>query len=337
MPGDHPTAADDHDDAGLITVSRGDISRALSKRKPSLSELATLGAELALGPLQLAALLGGKADLRLTQEQADNLRASAASAVAGTNEAASDDVTQSASLCGSSGTPSGGSPTPTPAPKVASVTTTSSAFSETDAGTTMKSDTVGSGTVAIRRDVKGNVGTRAIVNAFALTYKGSDSADAHWLQFIHREIIGIDSAGTATPLVQAITSSGTRGGSYDLTQGGDATKFGTPVEANYNTDTTSSTDPFYEAGGANNRSAGETTIFDKPSAHAAVQTAFANGAVRVISRAHFDTFLVQTDIASASTTPAPVTALNSAGAASALPGTIQKRFHAQFPTFNFIK
>ena len=342
--------ARDHEDGGTITVDRAEIARALAKRKPSLGELAALGAELALGPVQLAALLGGCADLRLTPTQLANLKASAAAALAGTKEAESEDGTSSASLCGSTGTPSGASPAPTTAPTVPSVTASHTGFTETAAGTTLQTDTVGAGAVTIRRDVEGTVGTRTIVNAFALSYKGADSADAHWLQFIHREIIGIDSAGTATPLTDAITTSGTRGGSYALTPGGTATTFGTPGAANYNTDSASATDPFYEAGFAANRAAGETSMFDKPAAHGKVNAAFANGAARVISRAHFDTFLVQTDkvtyhssltvaydFASATATPAPTTTLHAAGAASALPSTIQQRFHAQYPAFTFIK
>jgi hypothetical protein len=85
-------------------------------------------------------------------------------------------------------------------------------------------------------------------------------------------------------------------------------------------------------------------------ADARVQAAFAAGATRVISRAHFDTYLITTDhvvyhvqlsvlydFASAAATPSPVTSMNAAGAATALPSEIAQRFHAQFPSFSFIK
>lgn len=119
---------------------------------------------------------------------------------------------------------------------------------------------------------------------------------------------------------------------------------------NYNTDTAGS-DPFYESGGINNRTADATTMYDQPSAiDARVQAAFAAGAIRVISRAHFDTFLVTSDHvayrvqisvvydhASATATPSPVTTMTSAGAAATLPVVIKERFDEQWPAFNFIK
>jgi hypothetical protein len=334
-------------DAGLLTISRADIMKGLAKRKPEMGEVLQLASELALAPSQVMALMAGQADLRLTQAQYDDLRASIASALAGSEEA---ETVDAASLCGSSSSPA---PTTTTATTVPPVTGTKTTVTETTAGTKVRDNVaVGAGTVTIRTDVQAKVGSRTFQNMFALTYKGADSADAHWLQFIHREVIGIDEHGAATPQTGTVGSSGTKGGrSYDLTPGGTATAYGTPAQGNYNTDTASASDPFYESSGAGNRAADATTIYDNPNASPPfVQRAFSNGAKRVVSRAHFDTFLVQVDkvsyhssltmtydLASAADAAAPTTVLNSGASATALPSTIQARFHAQFPAFNFIK
>jgi hypothetical protein len=205
----------------------------------------------------------------------------------------------------------------------------------------------GSGTVTVRTDVKGTYPGGSRDHLFAINYKGTDSKDNHWLQFIHREILGVHADSSVHAQTGSIT---TTGGSYKLTTGGTATANGTPVKDNYNTDTAGS-DPFYESGGINNRTADATTMYDQPSAiDARVQAAFAAGATRVISRAHFDTFLVTSDhvayrvqisvvydYASATATPSPVTTMTSASAAVALPAVIKERFDEQWPAFNFIK
>lgn len=332
----------------LITVDRGQIAQALKSPLAGPSAANAVGSALHLNATQISALVGGASDLQLTKEQYANLHTSITqlyrqSQTKG-SEKSGETTDVAGSLCGSSA-----SPTPTAAPKktVPSVTGTNTHVTETSAGTKTKEEKVGSGTVTVRTDVKGTFGGSAD-HLFALTYKGSDSKDAHWLQFIHREILGIHADGTAHAQTGNIT---TTGGTYKLTTGGTATTNGAPGKDNYNTDTASATDPFYEAGGLNNRSADSTTMYDLPGpADARVQAAFAAGATRVISRAHFDTFLVNTDhvvyhvkidvvydFSSAAATPAPVSSMPSAGAAAGLPATIQEKFHAQFPSFNFIK
>jgi hypothetical protein len=338
-----PTSEPEHEGASttdLLTISRGQIGEALRSPLASASAAQALGAALQLSSAQIASLVSGRSDLQLTQEQYDNLRTSVTRLYQSTNTEAQDAT--SGSTCGSSG-----SPAPTVATKVAPVTTTVTHVTETSPGTTTKTEAVGSGTVTVRTDVHGTFGGSAD-HLFALTYKGSDSQDNHWLQFIHREIIGIHSDGTAHAQTGSIT---TTGGSYQLTTGGTVTSRGAPGKNNYNTDTASTTDPFYEVGGINNRSADATTIYDQPSAaDARVQAAFAAGATRVISRAHFDTYLitvdhvvyhvqisVEYDFSSSTATPSPVSAMNAAGAATALPAAIAERFHAQFPSFSFLK
>lgn len=324
--------------ADLVTISRGQIAEALRSPMASASAANALGASLGLTPLQIAALVAGRSDLKLTQTQYENLRRSVTELYQSRGTEAQD----GGSTCGSSG-----SPTTTTGSKVAPVTTTNSTVTETTAGTTTHTEAVGSGTVTVRTDIKGTFGGSAD-HLFAFSYKGTDSADNHWLQFIHREIVGIHADGSAHPQVGSITTSG---GSYQLTPGGTATTNGVPGQANYNTDTASSTDPFYEAGFINNRTADSTMMYDQPSAAVSrVQAAFAAGATRVISRAHFDTYLItvdhvvyhvqltmEYDFTSATANPAPVSTMGAAGAATALPATIAAKFHAQFPAFAFIK
>jgi hypothetical protein len=327
-----------------VMVSKADIRRALSSPLIAPTAAQEVGAALQLAPDQLSALMGGSADLHLSQSQYQSLVLS----VNSLRKAASKDDKNAkpddgaGSLCGSSASPA---PAATPSPKVASVTTTKTDVTESAAGTTGKTEKVGVGTVTVRSDVKGDIGGTTYDHLFAISYKGSDSKDVHWLQFIHREIIGIHDDGPHAQTGNITTS----GGTYALTPGGDATKNGTPAKGNYNTDTAAS-EPFYEAGFAANRTADATTMYDLPSAaDARVQAAFAAGAKRVISRCHFDTFMINTDhvaykvnvdivydFASSTAKPAPVTTVGG-GAASGLPATIAQRFHEQFPAYNYIK
>jgi hypothetical protein len=340
----------------LVRVSGGEIAQMFGGHEPDAEGMALIAADLHLTPAEVAALVAGHSDLELTPAQYSQLRDSIASSYA---ETEADQDGASGSLCGTS-KPSPKPVTKSPAPtstssgssstakSVPSVTTTSSTVGETATGTTVHTGTVGVGTVTVRTDVQGTIGSTTYKHLFALSYKGADSKDAHWLQFIHREIVGINADGSAHPQTGSVTTSG---GSYALTPGGTATANGTPAAGNYNTDTASASDPFYEAAFAANRTADSSTMYDQPSAiDSRVQAAFSAGANKVVSRAHFDTFLVQKDkvtyqssltveytFNSSTATPSPVTSLDSGGAASSLPAAIQTRFHAQFPAFNYIK
>jgi hypothetical protein len=342
----------------LVQLSGGEIAQMLGGLDPDAEGMALIAADLQLTQAEVATLVSGHSDLELTPAQYSQLRDSIASRYA--QSEAESDQKSSGSLCGTS------KPSPKPATKssaptstssssgststaksVPPVTTTASQVSETAAGTTAHTGKVGVGTVTVRTDVQGTIGSTTYKHLFALSYKGKDSKDAHWLQFIHREIIGINADGSAHPQTGSVT---TTGGSYDLTPGGTATTNGTPAASNYNTDSASSTDPFYEAAGANNRTADASTMYDLPGAiNSRVQAAFSAGAKKVVSRAHFDTFLVQKDkvtyqssltieytFNSSTATPSPVSTLDSAGAASSLPATIRTRFHSQYSAFNYI-
>lgn len=291
---------------------------------------------------EIAALRAGSA-LVMTPAQEASLRASLAAAYArvpGRGGGGAQDA--SASICGSSG-----NPTPT-AQHVPAVTGTRTDATETAAGTTAHTGSVGGGTVTLRQDVRVDVDGAARPPAFAVSYQGPDSQNAHWLQFIWREIIQKDGSNNVTAMTGPITSNV---GTYDLTTGGTLTTPGAPAQSNFNTDSLSTTDPFYEAGALANRTADATTMYDHPSsANTFVQRAFANGATEVTSRAHFNTFLVQTDhvtyrtqtnvewhFTSAAATPAPAFSTGSNGAATALsPDALRDRFRAQFPAFSFI-
>ena len=188
-------------------------------------------------------------------------------------------------------------------------------------------------------------------NNFALTYTGKDADDARWLQFVWREVIGVDDKNVSTPVKDSITTSG---GTYDLTDNGTDAKPGTPAKKNYNTDSKDSSVPFYESSFESDRTADSTKMIDLPGAALGpVKGAFKAGAKKVVSRAHFTTFLVkgrkitfQTAIgivwdfqkkADADAPPNGVHTVSGSTAASALPATIAERFHEQYPAYKDIK
>lgn len=221
-----------------------------------------------------------------------------------------------------------------------------------NAGKLEHTSKVGDGTVAIHTGQElAREGAPDGDNNFALTYTGKDSDNARWLQFIWREIVGLDDKDASTPVKETITTSG---GTYDLTDNGTYTTPGTPAKNNYNTDCPNTSDPFYEAFGEADRTADSTKMIDLPGpAVSQVKGAFRGGAKKVASRAHFTTFLVkgraitfQTAIniawdfqkkEDANSPPKGVHQVSGSGAASALPKTIAERFHEQYPAFKDIK
>ena len=183
---------------------------------------------------------------------------------------------------------------------------------------------------------------------FSLSYEGKDAGRMRWLQFIWREVIGIDDKGASKPLTGAIT---TAVGEYQLTQGGSSTKFGVPKKENINTDSSSPTDPFMEAAGTADRTAESTTLYDQPGAGLdRVADAFAQGAKQVVSRAHAADFLVKdekevqfqketdiewsfTDKGQVVTPPKGKEVMGKGGAAPALPAPMCQRLAEQYPAF----
>jgi hypothetical protein len=343
---DHAAAARGGQEAGedQLVYSAAQLQAIIRQSGIAEAEIERMVIDAGLTTQQIAALRSGSA-LALTPEQDASLRASLATVYARAPGEQSNDGVQDGSTCGCSGNPSA----PPTHQTVPAVTSTVTHATEQTAGTTVHTGNVGGGTVTVRQDLRVQVGGTTRPPAFAIGYQGPDSQNTHWLQFIWREIIQMDSSNNVTAMTGPIT---TNGGTYDLTTGGTLTAPGTPGVQSYNTDTASRTDPFYEAGFLNNRTADATTMYDHPSAaDPYVQRAFANGATEVKSRAHFNTFLVQTDrvtyrtqtnmewhFTSASATPSPAFSTGSNGPATTLsPDAIRDRFHTQFPTFSFIQ
>ena len=174
---------------------------------------------------------------------------------------------------------------------------------------------------------------------FSLEYEGGLANETRWLQFIWREIISTDSAGVETRLGDSITTSG---GTYNLTTD--------PASPSYNTDTNSATEPFYEAGFLSGRTADATTIYDQPSSmDAKVQGQFAAGAAKVVSRAHFNTFLIRDfrpvhKVAvtvewsySAAAVPPRVQSVDESAACTSLPEGMKAKLVQQFPNYSYIE
>ncbi|HET6992323.1 MAG TPA: hypothetical protein VFJ43_13405 [Bacteroidia bacterium] len=123
---------------------------------------------------------------------------------------------------------------------------------------------------------------------FIMNYEGGLAKDTHWLQFIWREIVyytkDIDDKEVENKRNDPIQTSG---GHYDFTDN--------PKTPSYNVDSPQVETPFYEGAFADNRTSESTTIFDFPSSmRDYIDNCFTNkGATRVVSRAHFNTFLIR--------------------------------------------
>jgi hypothetical protein len=121
-------------------------------------------------------------------------------------------------------------------------------------------------------------------DGFSLKFKGKGAARSSWLQFIWREIEVDDPVGGHRMLPDVVETE--HGAPYRLTTD--------PAAPYYNVDSGDPANPFYEADNANNRGLGSTMMFDAPGAgDPLIQREFAAGATRVVSRAHFTTYLVQ--------------------------------------------
>jgi hypothetical protein len=341
-----PTAApavEETAEQAQIEISRAEIAQQLAGQQLTTLQKAQMARGLGLTLGEITALASGRSDLRMTPAQYADLKAKLTAQYAKTM--ADGKAADGKGLCGSSGTPA------TPAAKTVPPNTSIHDNRKiTVEGTKAHEANVDGGVVTLRTGAQEDVDLHP--DNFTIAYKGPDAQNHHWLQFIHREIIGIHADNSAHPQTGNVTTSGTRGGAgYKLTTGGTAAKPGTPTAENYNTDTTSSTDPFYEAGFASNRTADSSTIIDLPGTLTPkISAAFAAGAKKVVSRAMFDTYLIHTDKVTyhmqvtvewthnaAADDPRPVMTTSGSGAASDLPPDIRTTFHAQYPAFNFIK
>lgn len=126
-------------------------------------------------------------------------------------------------------------------------------------------------------------------NGVSLGYTGTRSADCRWLQFVWDEVIVYKRpAGGGEPVPERKSARiRTTSGSYDTT-----TDTSNP---NYNVDSGSGSNPYYEGRGSNIRTDNSTTIYDRPgSAINAVARADKSDAsvTKIENVIHFETFLV---------------------------------------------
>lgn len=204
-------------------------------------------------------------------------------------------------------------------------------------GAEVHTGAVEGGTVSVRTGAQLTAG--GLAEGYSVGYKGGLSDESSWLQFIWREVEVEDPARGDFRVDQAIT---TTGGTYKLTTD--------PDEPHYNTDTASATDPFYEAGGMNDRTADSSTMYDMPSPmNNIVNAQIAAGATKVTSRAHFNTFLirdyraiyrVQVDVEwvfTSAATPPRTQKVRGTAKVDSLPEGIRARLVEQFPQFAYIQ
>lgn len=171
-----------------------------------------------------------------------------------------------------------------------------------------------------------------------MEYKGGLASESRWLQFIWREIVVSHPTKGEYRVRDTVT---TTGGTYDLTTD--------PSKPSYNTDSNKPDSPFYEAGFRSNRTADSTTIFDQPGAITdKVSAEFDKGATKVVSRAHFNSYLVRDYrpiyhvylkvewAFNSKATPPRTQSVESSGKVTALPEGMKKRLVAQYPAFDYI-
>ena len=211
-----------------------------------------------------------------------------------------------------------------------------------DAGTEGFSANVPGGAVSAHTGTKYTRGGRQRPAGFSIGYEGGLASESHWLQFIWREIIVTNAAGAERRLNDPITTSG---GHYNLTTD--------PAHPVYNTDS-DPPNPFYESTGISNRTAEATTIFDYPGEPVAwVNREFRRGASRVVSRAHFNSFLIRdyktlervsidiewtfNSLIPAGAPPAGRTYATSGAKVDKLPDDMKTVLVAQFPAFDYIQ
>ena len=211
-------------------------------------------------------------------------------------------------------------------------------------GTVVTTGTVPGGTTTASTGVDYNVGATNYPQGFSFGYKGGIAADSRWLQFIWREMIVTKTDGTEVRLNDAITNAFNF--TYNLTTD--------PGNPNYNTDTGRADNPFYESDATGViRTADSDSIYDMPgSAINFVTREFGlavNPAKKIISRAHFNTFLIrdyrpiyQVGLTvewtfNSAVEPPRVQSLNTSKKVDSLPEPMRNRLIAQFPTFNYIE
>jgi hypothetical protein len=205
------------------------------------------------------------------------------------------------------------------------------------------SETEFGGEVSVHTDVEMELGGGTKMGeVFQLEYKGKDADKTRWLQFIWREIEVHPATGP--PKFLDDTVGPPTGNQYKLT---------TDTKApNWNTDAAkTAASPFYEDSGVNNRTDDATTIFDAPGAYVSLVTPQFDAPVsasKVISRAHFATYLVrgmellekiEIDVQweyTSKVTPPRTFNVTRRGLVSKLDPGQKERLTAQFPQFAYL-
>jgi hypothetical protein len=199
------------------------------------------------------------------------------------------------------------------------------------------------GSVSVHTDVEIDPGDGSKMGeAFELEYKGKEAGKTRWLQFIWREIEVHPPKGDPTYLTDTVGPA--TGNQYKLT----ADK----KKPNWNTDAAKdAASPFYEDSGINNRTENGTTMFDAPGSYAHLvkpQFDAPVSATKVISRAHFATYLVrdmeilekiEIDVQwefTSKVTPPRTHSVTQRGPVAALDGGQKERLTAQFPKFAYL-
>jgi hypothetical protein len=146
---------------------------------------------------------------------------------------------------------------------------------------------VSGGAVSVHTDVEIDTTDGKMGEAFELQYRGKEAGKTRWLQFIWREVEVHPPKGPPTHLGDTVGPAD--GNQYKLT-----TDKNKPI---WNTDAAKgAASPFYEDSGINNRTEHGTTMFDAPGPYAyLVKPQFDPpvSATKVVSRAHFATYLVR--------------------------------------------
>jgi hypothetical protein len=176
--------------------------------------------------------------------------------------------------------------------------------------------------------------------SFAVTYTGGLASESRWLQFIWREIEVTARDGKKSMLGDPVTI-GAR--TYNLTT--------QPTSPNYSVDSRSSSDPFYEAStSTSRREPNLTMIGDAPTPIGRlVAREYAAGASSVVSRAHFEIYLIRdyrtlyhigVDVEHPfrdATHHGTNRNIRVTELASALPGPLQKALVQDYPAFSYIQ
>ncbi len=220
---------------------------------------------------------------------------------------------------------------PLPAPQKAGPTIT-------DTGTKATAAKVGGGDVSVNTGVKFTTHRgESATEGFSIGYKGGLASESRWLQFIWREIIISLPVKGENRLSGPVPVAG-----YSFTTD--------PDKPNYNVDSKDPGGPFYEGSYSASRTAEATTMYDEPTPIVGrIRAAFADGATKVISRAHFNTYLIRDYktiyhiylqvewVFTSSHIPPRVQTVRTAEEADSLPEDMKTRLAAQYPKYAYIR